>query len=285
MLKSQIQGTVLLAIIAIAVSGCGSAESSEYEAVTAEQVAQAEAVQLKPKPLGEYLADQQDAAIRDTPTGSDVTTNQDANSTDTTGNKNADNVAVTDANATGVQKTNPGGADDTGSTPAVSQKGAAFLERNRLKNRFKKVEAREVKLLVPDRKFKTTGPEDAIRVSFDDVDLLKVLNMDPVPATAPELFPEWLKQLDGKRVRIRGYMYPAYRDTGLRAFVVARDNQICCFGKFPKIYDLMNVLMRKGETTDYIQGRPFDVVGVMHIEEAEFAGEMFWMDDAIVISD
>ncbi len=134
------------------------------------------------------------------------------------------------------------------------------------------------------RTFKVEGPEDSIRVSFDDVDLLKVMNLDPVPADAPERLPKWLKELDGKRIRIRGFMFPPFQDTDIRGFVLARDNQICCFGRTPKEYDLVEIFLRKGVSTHYIQNRPFDVVGIFRIKsEIEKYTAMYEMEDAIVI--
>ncbi len=146
-------------------------------------------------------------------------------------------------------------------------------------------EPREIKLLIPERDFKVEGPDEALRVSFDDIDLLKILNMEPVIPDAPELMPEWLKGLDGKRIRVRGYMYPPFQDTGLEAFILARDNQICCFGRDPKVYDLVRVLMREDVTTDYIENRPFDVVGTFKIgDDASIPGKLYTLDDAVVIS-
>jgi hypothetical protein len=143
-----------------------------------------------------------------------------------------------------------------------------------------------VKLLVKSRKFKIEGPGRALRASFDDFDLLKVLNMDPVTPDAPGLLPDWLKRLDGKRVRVRGFMYPSFLETGIERFILARDNQICCFGREPKIYDLVIVTLKKDVTTDYIQGRPFDVVGVFHISpelpEGGLGG-LYKIDNAIVV--
>jgi hypothetical protein len=141
-------------------------------------------------------------------------------------------------------------------------------------------------LLVPDRKFKSEGPEGAWRVSYDDIDLLKVLNMDPVPPDAATKMPTWLKGLEGKRIRIRGFMYPTFSQTGIHAFGLARDNQICCFGRNPKIYDVFDVQLRDGVTTDYLPNRPFDVVGVFHIRPEAEEGKLFHlydMDDATVI--
>lgn len=143
-----------------------------------------------------------------------------------------------------------------------------------------------VKLLVKSRKFKVEGPNGALRTSFDDFDLLKVLNMDPVTPNAPELLPDWLKKLDGKRIRVRGFMIPTYFETGFRRFILARDNELCCFGREPKVYDLVSVTMKKDVTTDYIQGRPFDVVGVLHISRElpeGGLGGLYKIDDAIVV--
>jgi len=147
-------------------------------------------------------------------------------------------------------------------------------------------EPREVKILIKDHSFSKTSPGNALRVSYDDIDLLKVINMEPVTPNAPELMPQWLKDLDGKRIRIRGFMYPPFQQTGNEFFQLARDNQICCFGKNPKIYDLFPVVMREGVTADYILNRPFDVVGVFHIKAETLDDELhriYLIDDAIVI--
>ncbi len=150
-------------------------------------------------------------------------------------------------------------------------------------------EPREIKLLVPEKTFKKEGPEGAIRVSYDDLDLLKVLNMEPVTAGAPEHFPSWLKDLDGKRIRLRGYMRPDVLAEDLPFFVLARDTQACCFGPNTKPYDIIPTIMREGVTTDYIHLQPFDIVGNFHINiemdlddpnKVEF---LYYIDDAVVI--
>lgn len=154
------------------------------------------------------------------------------------------------------------------------------------KKELSALEPREVKLLIKNHTFKKTSPGDVLRVSYDDIDLLKVLNMEPVTPNAPELMPQWLKNLDGARIRIRGFMYPPFQQTGNEFFMLARDNQICCFGKNPKIYDLFPVVMRDGVTADYILNRPFDVVGTFHIKAETIDDELeriYMIDDAIVI--
>jgi len=145
---------------------------------------------------------------------------------------------------------------------------------------------RQVKILVTERTFQAEGPQKSLRVTYDDIDLLKVLNMEPVTPNAAELMPQWLSRLNGRRILIRGFMYPTFKETGLQAFILARDNQICCFGRDPKIYDLVRIILRKGVTASYIQGRPFDVEGVFRIQPESEDDELYRLysiDDAVVI--
>lgn len=151
---------------------------------------------------------------------------------------------------------------------------------------FGKGPPKEIKLLVPDKDFVRDPQHDALRVTFDDIDLLKTLNMEPVPLDALEYFPEWLKNLDGKRIILRGWMFPAGRDDGISTFMFVRDSGLCCFGSNPKIYDKLAVTMREGVTTKYIEGRPFDVVATLRIDPEILDDEWWWLfhlDDALVI--
>jgi len=145
----------------------------------------------------------------------------------------------------------------------------------------------QIELLIKEKKFQTEPKTGALRVSFDDLDLLKVLNMEPVVENADELMPDWLKELDGKAIRIRGFMYPTYETEGIERFVLARDNQICCFGRDPKIYDLVQVDMKSGKTTNYIPAtRAFDVVGIFRIKMLAEEGKpygLYLIEQAAVI--
>lgn len=145
--------------------------------------------------------------------------------------------------------------------------------------------AREIKLLIPHKSFRQEGRDRSWRVSFDDIDLLKVLNMDPVTPDAVEKMPEWLRSLAGRRVRIRGFMYPPNFEEGIRRFLLARDNQICCFGRNPKLYDIIEVTLKEGTDTRYIENRPFDVVGTLRMQavgDANEIGGLYYLDEAEV---
>jgi len=144
-----------------------------------------------------------------------------------------------------------------------------------------------VRVLIPTKSFRPEGRERALRVVFDDLDLLKVLNMEPVTPDAASLMPDWLRGLNGKTIRVRGFMYPPSFPDGITRFLLARDNQICCFGRNPKPYDIVAVTMKTDVSTHYIENRPFDVVGTFHIEEQALEDietfSLYRLDDAVVI--
>ncbi len=157
-------------------------------------------------------------------------------------------------------------------------------------------EPREIKLLVKDREFPKESATDAWRVSYNDLDLLKILNMEPVPLNAQDYLPEWLTALEGKKVILRGWMFPPLQPDGLKGFIFVRDNQVCCFGPNAKAYDKLTVRLKKGNTTSYIQGRPFDVVGTFKLDSwiederdmrtgkfIEKLGMLYHIEDAVVI--
>ena len=134
--------------------------------------------------------------------------------------------------------------------------------------------ANKIELLIPEKSFRRERGTDAVRISYDDIDLLKILNMEPVPPNASEYFPEWLASLNGKRIRIRGWMYPTFVSEGLTSFTLARDNGICCFQRMPKIYDVIFVKLDAGQSTSYIDQRPFDVEGTFRIDDESDGSEL-----------
>jgi len=134
--------------------------------------------------------------------------------------------------------------------------------------------ANKIELLIPEKSFRRERGTDAVRISYDDIDLLKILNMEPVPPNAAEYFPEWLASLNGKRIRIRGWMYPTFVSEGLTSFTMARDNGICCFQRMPKIYDVIFVKLDAGQSTSYIDQRPFDVEGTFRIDDESDGSEL-----------
>jgi hypothetical protein len=75
-----------------------------------------------------------------------------------------------------------------------------------------------------------------------------------------------VQSLFGKRIRIRGYMFPTPQKRGIKQFVLVRDNMECCFGPGAALYDCVLVTMEPGETTEY-SIRPIAVEGEFRLEE------------------
>ena len=65
-----------------------------------------------------------------------------------------------------------------------------------------------------------------------------------------------IEKLNGRNVRLRGYILPklVFSQTGIRFFVLVRDNQACCFGPGAMLYDCVMVYMNPGKSTDFTTG-------------------------------
>ena len=103
------------------------------------------------------------------------------------------------------------------------------------------------------------SPRDA---TFDDLklDLKKDEPFKKSSLTAK------VKELDGKWIKIRGYILPSFQDTGIKQFVLMRDNMECCFGKGAALHDCILVEMLDDATTNFTV-RPVTVIGKFTIKE------------------
>jgi len=103
------------------------------------------------------------------------------------------------------------------------------------------------------------GPAE---ITFDDIKL-------DLAKGAPfrrEVLTERVTGLDGRRVRIRGYILPSFQQSGLTQFVLVRDNQECCFGPGAALHDCIVVRMQPGRTADF-SIRPVAVAGTFRVAE------------------
>lgn len=148
-------------------------------------------------------------------------------------------------------------------------------------------EPRKVEILIKERNFHPEKPHQSLRVSFDDLDLLKVINMKPVTKDCIEKMPQWLRDLDGKQIVIRGFMKPLEYMTDIESFLFVRDSSLCCFGSNPLIHDMIYVKLNPEELTNYIELRPFDVSGTFRIELLEDSDRLlglYFLDNARVLT-
>jgi hypothetical protein len=89
----------------------------------------------------------------------------------------------------------------------------------------------------------TEVPEGYQRVSYDE--------LQPDPAAPTQVYPASATALDGKRIFIKGYMFPGRQTTGITEFVLVRDNGDCCFGGNPKLTDMIQVTLAGAPPAEY----------------------------------
>lgn len=77
---------------------------------------------------------------------------------------------------------------------------------------------------------------------------------------------EPIEKMFGQRIRIRGFILPTAQKSGLREFVLVRDNQECCFGPGAALYDCIFVQMQPGKTAEF-SIRPVAVEGTFGFKE------------------
>jgi hypothetical protein len=77
--------------------------------------------------------------------------------------------------------------------------------------------------------YATEVPEGYTRISYQE--------LQPDENSPGQIMPPSAADLDGKRVFIKGYVYPGSQTQGIKQFVLCRDNGDCCFGGNPKLSD------------------------------------------------
>ena len=96
-------------------------------------------------------------------------------------------------------------------------------------------------------------------ISFNDLNL----QMQEDVVFRPWMMKEEVKELEGQRIRIQGYMLPHERLKGIKQFVLLK-NKECKFGPGGQADHLINVLMNNGVETSYRQD-VIEVEGVLKI--------------------
>ena len=106
------------------------------------------------------------------------------------------------------------------------------------------------------------SPAKTRDITFDDIKL----NMQKGDPFERSLLTPGVKKIDGQTVRLRGYILPAFTATGLKQFVLVRDNLECCFGPGAALFDCVLVEMIKDKSANY-SVRPVSVEGVFTVRE------------------
>lgn len=117
----------------------------------------------------------------------------------------------------------------------------------------------------------TASTAEPIDTSFDDLKF----DIEKGAAYKPSMLTDEIKKLDGKTIRLRGFVRPGFKQNGIKQFVLVRDNQECCFGPGAALYDCVMVKMADDQSIDFTV-RPISVVGTLYLKEFVGKDKKVW---------
>lgn len=123
-------------------------------------------------------------------------------------------------------------------------------------------------------------PGEAEKISFDDL----VIGLQADVVFRPWMMGDRPKELDGKKVRISGFMHAGAEPVKTKEFVLLR-NLECKFGPGGQADHLAQVYMKPGITTNYPGKDPIKVEGTLKIEPFEGTDGNTWSLYKIVDSE
>jgi hypothetical protein len=108
--------------------------------------------------------------------------------------------------------------------------------------------------------------------------------LQPLPGDPPTAVPDSAREMSGRDVLLKGYIYPGSRQRGITEFVLCRDQGDCCFGGQPKITDRVVVRLADPKGIDFTQ-RLVKIAGRFRIEPAGTTelggGVLYHLDQAV----
>ena len=115
--------------------------------------------------------------------------------------------------------------------------------------------------------YKTEVPPGFERVSFaNDISRKGFVNYQGQTAVHPDV-----AALVGRKLFLKGFMYPTGQESELASFLLVKDSGTCCFGGQPKLVDMIGVAMEPGKTVDYYRGK-VSVAGELELN-TEYSGQ------------
>lgn len=117
--------------------------------------------------------------------------------------------------------------------------------------------------------FAVAGPAwltyDYVTEVPDGYERVSYAQLQPDSDEAGQQVPPAALALEGKRVFIKGYVYPGREKEGIRKFLLVRDQGECCFGGNPKITDRILVTLDDPLRLTY-EPRMHKLGGTFHVE-------------------
>ena len=129
-----------------------------------------------------------------------------------------------------------------------------------------KLEPKTDKQLADERKVREAARKRG-EITFDDLKF----DIEKDAEFKPEMITKSLKELDKKSFTIRGFILPTsvFQQSGIKQFVLVRDNQQCCFGPGALLYDCIMIEMASGKSTTFAT-RVVTVKGKLEIDPESY---------------
>jgi hypothetical protein len=93
-----------------------------------------------------------------------------------------------------------------------------------------------------------------------------------------EKIPEKVKNLNGKTIKVIGFMLPIDFDSGVvKSFMLLKNQMGCCFGVMPRVNDFVYVEMPEGKSAKYMTDIPLRVTGKLEVVKENLVGGLYSM--------
>jgi hypothetical protein len=105
----------------------------------------------------------------------------------------------------------------------------------------------------------------------DGYQRLSYADLQPDPDVAGQVYPPEVERFEGQKVFVKGFVFPGNQTTGIKTFVLCRDNGTCCFGGQPKLTDRIQVTLKGPLSLNY-STRMVRLAGTFHVEPRQAVG-------------
>lgn len=146
----------------------------------------------------------------------------------------------------------------TAPAPAATETPQPSTNRPPARNLTQSTDDEESQRVRPRSTVRRGGIRD---LTFDDLEF----DIERDADFKRDMLGEKIEALNEQKVILRGYMNPSFHQSGIKEFVLLRDNQECCFGPGAYVYHNVQIELEGGATTEY-RIRPVTVEGTLTIK-------------------
>jgi hypothetical protein len=112
----------------------------------------------------------------------------------------------------------------------------------------------------------------------------EVIGQTTIDRRARPTFPKYLKELDGLKVELRGYLQPLSDESGLGAFLLIENPVGCWYCEMPDLAFMVLVEMPEGKSAKYTRDR-LKVTGRLKLNSTDPEKFLYLVQDATVSAD